>query len=542
MRPMDPRLSHRRAGESRRRLGASAFALRLLAGFAVLAMLVGRAASGSRSRAWAPCASRTCPAGATVTFDDMQTTSGFPDDFEGAEATWSPPLILYRHPGTYDVSGDRAGLCGARGPRRRSSPSDGRAGRRPRGATDTASAVASRPSGPLHVGGMHLTFICRRTNSRSSASSSIRPAEPVPSGRLSTGSTADSGPTGDSRSDRRICRSGRVSSALIVSPRRWRRRRLAARARPRSPAAPADQTPPAAAGSPRSPRRRTATSNRDGPEPSMSAAIGRGAPTPVSCRSKSGRTPAPDTPPAGAHAAVDARRQAGQHLPSQARMADLVGEDLRQYAAQRRFRDQPAVVLQERDRHRLVQARHREHVSQQRLQRVDVFVARNLVELGQRRARLAAQRLDDGGAQPRVPKLVDDRFGGGRLKAASTPARIICGRRPANTRDDTCSSTMRAVHSVIAACLDSSSSPPRRRARSAGAPLLSGSSTGVTTAPHRAAHPGAARAAPAAPSSTGRAEQQGGRQRPEPQTRAGDQRGMYGRAGRSQGGANATDV
>ena len=78
-------------------LGTAAFALRLIGGFAVLAMIVG-ALLLVRGRGMGTVRITTRPAGATVTFDDMQTTSGFPDDFGGAEATWRilgrPPIVL----------------------------------------------------------------------------------------------------------------------------------------------------------------------------------------------------------------------------------------------------------------------------------------------------------------------------------------------------------------------------------------------------------------------------------------------------------------
>ena len=124
----------------------------------------------------------TRPAGATVTFDDMQTTSGFPDDFGGTEATWSPPLILHRHPGTYDVFVTVPGYAS------REAHVVVQAGQTAaldidlEPTTDTVSTVAGWPSGPLHVDGIHLDIHLptHESEGRAPPRPMVLPAAPVP--------------------------------------------------------------------------------------------------------------------------------------------------------------------------------------------------------------------------------------------------------------------------------------------------------------------------------------------------------------------------
>jgi hypothetical protein len=162
-------------------LGTAAFALRLIAGFAVLAMIVG-ALFLVRARGMGAVRVRTRPAGATVTFDDMQTTSGFPDDFGGAGATWSPPLILHRHPGTYDVSVTVPGYAV------REACVVVQAGQTAALDVDLETTIAldraeaGRPSGPLHADGMHLDihWPTHEPEGRARPRPMVLPAEPVP--------------------------------------------------------------------------------------------------------------------------------------------------------------------------------------------------------------------------------------------------------------------------------------------------------------------------------------------------------------------------
>ena len=180
MRPMDPDRSPQ-GGRVAPPLGAAAFTLRLIAGFAVLAMIVG-ALLLVRGRSMGTVRIRTRPAGANVVFDDMQTTSGFPDDFGGVEATWSPPLILHRHPGTYGVSVTVPGYAS------REARVVVQAGQTAaldvdlEPTTDTAPAVAGRPGGPAHVDTIHLDIHLptHESEGRARPRPMVLPVEPVP--------------------------------------------------------------------------------------------------------------------------------------------------------------------------------------------------------------------------------------------------------------------------------------------------------------------------------------------------------------------------
>jgi len=83
--------------------GALRVAIRLVACFAIVGLAFG-AFLLVRQRGMGTVHIRTRPAGATVVFDGLQTTSLFPEEFSDTEALWSAPLVLHRHPGTYEVT------------------------------------------------------------------------------------------------------------------------------------------------------------------------------------------------------------------------------------------------------------------------------------------------------------------------------------------------------------------------------------------------------------------------------------------------------
>ena len=117
----------------------------------------------------------------------------------------------------------------------------------------------------------------------------------------------------------------------------------------------------------------------------------------------------------GPERVVDPRLELVEQTPAEARVLDLIGEDLLQQIRERRRSGPQTFAVDQRDRDGLAEAGDADHVAQDRLQGARVLVLGDRRQRRQLGPRIAAERERRGGAEAGVTELVADHLGDRRL-------------------------------------------------------------------------------------------------------------------------------